>query len=71
MTSDEHDGIVRAVCEIFSGQPSQRCVVHLERNVIDACTTGAKRIAVCVLHAVFGEDVSALADGHAASSRDS
>ena len=37
VTSDAHGGIVRAVRELFPGAAWQRCVVHLERDVVDAC----------------------------------
>ena len=56
VTSDAHGGIVRAVREVFPGAAWQRCVVHLERDVIDAVATKAKkRAAGAVLHAVFAE----------------
>ena len=45
VTSDAHGGIARAVRELFPGAAWQRCVVHLERDVIDACPTRAKRAA--------------------------
>ena len=57
VTSDAHGGIARAARELFPGAAWQRCVVHLERDVIDACPTRAKRAAAGrVLHAVFDED---------------
>lgn len=57
VTSDARGGIARAVRELFPGAAWQRCVVHLERDVIDACPTRAKRSAAGrVLHAVFDED---------------
>ena len=57
VTSDAHGGIARAVRELFPGAAWQRCVAHLERDVIDACPTRAKRAAAGrVLHAVFDED---------------
>lgn len=56
VTSDAHGGIVRAVRELFPGAAWQRCAVHLERDVIDACPKRAKRAAAGrVLHAVFDE----------------
>lgn len=56
VTSDAHGGIVRAVRELFPGAAWQRCIVHLERDVIDAVATKAKRRAAgAVLHAVFAE----------------
>ena len=55
-TSDAHGCIVRAVRELFPGAAWQRCIVHLERDVIDAVATKAKRRAAgAVLHAVFAE----------------
>lgn len=52
MTSDAHGGIVRAVREVFPGAAWQRCVVHLERDVVSAIPTRAGR----VLHAIFAEE---------------
>lgn len=57
VTSDAHGGIVRAVREVFPGAAWQRCVVHLERDVVDACPTRAKRASAGrVPHAVFDEE---------------
>lgn len=57
VTSDAHGGIVRAVREIFPGAAWQRCVVHLERDIVDACPTRAKGASAGrVLHAVFDEE---------------
>lgn len=50
--SDAHGGIVRAVREVFLGAAWQRCVVHLERDVVSAIPTRAGR----VLHAIFAEE---------------
>lgn len=59
VTSDAHGGIVRAVREIFPGEAWQRCVVHLERDIVDACPTRAKGASAGrVLHAVFDEEDS-------------
>ena len=56
VTSDAHGGIVRAVRELFPGAAWQRCIVRLERDVVDAVATGARRRAAsAVLHAVFAE----------------
>lgn len=52
VTSDAHGGIVRAVREVFLGAAWQRCVVHLERDVVSAIPTRAGR----VLHAFFAEE---------------
>ncbi len=56
VTSDAHGGIVRAVREVFPGAAWQRRVVHLARDVVDACPTRAKRASAGrVLHAAFDE----------------
>ena len=56
VTSDAHGGIVRAGRELFPGAAWQRCIARLERDVIDAVATRAKRRAAgAVLHAVFAE----------------
>lgn len=36
--SDSHQGLVRAIKEVFSGCSWQRCIAHFERNVLDTCT---------------------------------
>lgn len=57
VTSDAHGGIVRAAREVFPGAAWQRCVVHLERDVVSAIPTRAGRAAAGrVLHAVFAEE---------------
>lgn len=62
VTSDAHGGIVRAVREVFPGAAWQRCVVHLERDVVSAIPTRAGRAAVGrVLHAAFAEEDPAMA----------
>ena len=56
-TSDARGGIVRAVREVFPGASWQRCVVHLERDVVSAIPTRAGRAAAGrVLRAVFAEE---------------
>lgn len=57
VTSGAHGGIVRAVREVFPGAAWQRCVVHLERDVVSAIPARAGRAAAGrVLHAVFAEE---------------
>jgi transposase-like protein len=36
IVSDGHDGLLAAVSELFSATPRQRCVVHKQRNVLNA-----------------------------------
>lgn len=57
VTPDAHGGIVRAVREVLPGAAWQRCVVHLERDVVSAIPTRAGRTAAGrVLRAVFAEE---------------
>ncbi len=36
IVTDGHDGLLAAVQELFSATPRQRCLVHKQRNVLDA-----------------------------------
>jgi transposase-like protein len=36
IVTDGHDGLVAAVAELFSATPRQRCLVHKQRNVLNA-----------------------------------
>src|SRR5713226_4815965 len=36
IVTDGHDGLVAAVSELFSATPRQRCLVHKQRNIINA-----------------------------------
>ena len=36
IVSDGHDGLLAAVKELFSATPHQRCLVHKQRNVLNA-----------------------------------
>jgi putative transposase len=61
VTSDAHEGLRRAISEVFPGAAWQRCIVHLERNAASRCPTRRKRAAVLsILHAVFAESDPAL-----------
>ena len=56
VTGDAHEGLKRAIQEVFPGAAWQRCVVHLMRNAAGNAPTGWKRGAVPgVLKAVFAE----------------
>lgn len=56
VTSDAHEGLRRAIEEIFPGAAWQRCIVHLMRNAASCAPTRQKRAAVlAILHAVFDE----------------
>lgn len=61
VTSDAHEGLKRAIEEVFPGAAWQRCIVHLMRNAASCAPTRQKRAAVlAVLHAVFDERDPAL-----------
>ena len=61
VTSDAHEGLRRAIEEVFPGAAWQRCIVHLMRNAASCAPTSQKRAAVySILHAVFDERDPAL-----------
>lgn len=54
VTSDAHEGLRRAIEEVFSGAAWQRCIVHLMRNAASLAPTRQKRAAtLAILHAIF------------------
>lgn len=56
VTSDAHDGLVRAIQEVFPGAAWQRCIVHFERNLADLASGRDKRAKVLAASkAVFKE----------------
>lgn len=56
VTSDAHEGLRRAIEEVFPGAAWQRCIVHLMRNAASLAPTRQKRSALlAILHAVFDE----------------
>ena len=61
VTSDAHEGLRRAIEEVFPGAAWQRRIVHLMRNAASYAPTRQKRAAVlAILHAVFDERDPAL-----------
>ena len=36
IVTDGHDGLLSAVSQLFSATPRQRCLVHKQRNVLNA-----------------------------------
>ncbi len=42
IVSDGHDGLLAAVAELFSATPRQRCLVHKQRNVLNAIPRRAR-----------------------------
>jgi transposase-like protein len=56
VVSDDHEGLVQAIAEVFQGAAWQRCIVHLERNVAGwFAKKGDKMAAVAAMKAVFAE----------------
>lgn len=56
VVSDAHAGLVRAVKEVFAGAAWQRCIAHLQRNVMERCRRkGDGAAAVAALKAAFSE----------------
>jgi putative transposase len=61
VTSDAHEGLVRAVREVMLGAAWQRCVAHFLRNVSDAARTRAGgAAAAAALRAALSESDPAL-----------
>ena len=56
VVSDDHEGLVQAVAEVFQGAAWQRCIVHLERNVAGWFSKKEERaVATAAMKAVFAE----------------
>ena len=56
VVSDAHDGLVQAVAEVFQGAAWQRCIVHLERDVVGWFSKKEDRaVAAAAMKAVFAE----------------
>lgn len=57
VTSDAHQGLRRAIEEVFTGAAWQRCIVHLERNVCScAKTKRARSVIGRIVASIFRED---------------
>ncbi len=68
VTSDAHEGLRRAIQEVFPGAAWQRCIVHLMRNAAGNAPTRQKKGAVLgILEAVFAERDPELVRGPANS----
>ena len=61
VTSDAHEGLRKAIEEVFPGAAWQRCIVHLERSAAACAANRGQRAAILsILHAVFAERDAAL-----------
>lgn len=56
VVSDDHEGLVQAVAEVFQGAAWQRCIVHLERDVAGWFSRREdKAVAAAAMKAAFAE----------------
>ncbi len=56
VVSDDHEGLVQAVAEVFQGAAWQRCIVHLERNVAGWFSKKEEKLtAIAAVKAAFAE----------------
>lgn len=56
VVSDDHEGLVQAIAEVFQGAAWQRCIVHLERSVAGWFPKKEdKAVATAAMKAVFAE----------------
>lgn len=56
VVSDDHEGLVQAIAEVFQGAARQRCIVHLERNVAGWFPKKEdKAVAAAAMKAAFAE----------------
>lgn len=61
VVSDAHAGLCRAIGEVFQSASWQRCIVHLERDVLGRMRTRRdKARAAAALRAVFAQDEPAM-----------
>lgn len=61
VTSDAHEGLRKAIEEVFPGAAWQRCIVHLERNATPCAKSQRHKAAIgSILHAIFAEKDPAL-----------
>ena len=61
VVSDSHQGLVRAIKEVFNGCSWQRCIAHFERNVLDTCTRKKNgQAALAAIKAAFKQTNPAL-----------
>ena len=56
VVSDDHEGLVQAIADVFQGAAWQRCIVHLERNVAGWFSKKEEKLtAIAAMKAVFAE----------------
>jgi len=67
IVTDGHDGLLAAVSELFSATPRQRCLVHKQRNVLNAIPRREREEVQAELTAIWKQEKKeeALANLHA------
>jgi len=59
MVTDGHDGLLAAVSALFSATPRQRCVVHKQRNVLNAIPHRERKEVSIELAGIFKQEKQA------------
>ncbi|GAC1426651.1 MAG: hypothetical protein PVS3B3_05550 [Ktedonobacteraceae bacterium] len=53
IVTDGHDGLLAAVSELFSATPRQRCLVHKQRNVLNAIPRRGREMVLTDLKGIW------------------
>ena len=56
IVTDEHDGLLAAVSALFASAPRQRCVVHKQRNVLNAIAHRERKEVSMELAGIFKQE---------------
>jgi putative transposase len=56
IVTDGHDGLLAAVSALFSATPQQRCVVHKQRNVLNAIPHRERKEVTAELAGIFKQE---------------
>jgi transposase-like protein len=56
MVTDGHDGLLAAVSSLFTATPRQRCLVHKQRNVMNAIPHRERQVVATELAGIFKQE---------------
>src|SRR5205085_9574710 len=56
MVTDGHEGLLAAISALFSATPRQRCVVHKQRNVLNAIPHRERKEVSTELAGIFKQE---------------
>lgn len=59
MVTDGHDGLLAAVAELFAATPRQRCLVHKQRNVLNAIPRREREVVQAELAGIWKPETKA------------